>query len=60
MDLEGNIEKSNKKRKKKIEDRIIKNKNIEDIIMEEKNKANEEEIAKIAKAISDGIDKCFE
>ena len=52
MDLEGNIEKSNKKRKKKIEDRIIKNKNIEDIIMEEKNKANEEEIAKIAKAIS--------
>lgn len=52
MDLEGNIEKSDRKRKKKIEDRIIKNKNIEDRIMREKNKANEEEIAKIAKAIS--------
>lgn len=30
----------------------MKDKNIEDRIMEEKNKANEEEIAKIAKAIS--------
>lgn len=60
MDLEGNFEKRqqntdkkvDRKRKKKIEDRIIKNKNIEDRIMEENKKENEEEIARIAKAIS--------